>query len=397
MLAARTLLPRQSVADVLEAILLAEISCEVLLAALLPEVRQTLPIGPTPAASLYQAVHHLNRWTPLDGEESPLCDLLRTARSLMGPRRERAIVESALADLADGTTAEQAGARNRSTRDFFYKRARDSFEASGCTIMTDSLRSDTFIAYRGTIVSVVAVCVASLDHVIRAVKDEVRHVARFEPYVEGCIVLSLEATTEQRRLVEGADLRVIEAKELQGMNVEDVEAVVRAQLGELGDADHPGAERVESAYQEFRASAAHLLAITGREADISIACRRFVRARAVEMLDRLGDCAPLWLVLTEPLPPRLEELAIPHFRKNGVRCSSLGLRHLMNERLLLPVFEATSLPRRRGRPAHLVGQALTPPARAVLFTATDRPTHGAELMELFQVSGAGLQALALRS
>lgn len=395
MLAKRTLLPRLTLDDVLDAVELAGVDCEDLLGVLPAAVKGQIPRGQTPKAMLFKALHHLNEWIPLDGEESPMRELLSSARTLIGPRRERAIIDSALADLADGMTAERPAGRSRGTRDFLYKRARDSFEASGCTVLMDSPHSDTFIAYRGSIVSIVAVCVDSLEHVIFAVQKEVQHVARFEPYVEGCVVLSLDASAEQRRQVESANLRVIEAKELQGMTVHDVEAVVRAQLGEVGDFERRHIEVVERGYSEFRASSAQLLAITGRERDVSAACRGFVAARARELLDELGDVAPLWLLLAEPLPPHLEDLAIPHFRKNGVRCSSLGLRRLMSARLLLPVFEAISLPRRHGRPADLVTQALGLPARAVLFVGTDRPPKGAELGELLQVPGASVHAMSL--
>jgi hypothetical protein len=387
------LLPRATISDVLEAIERAEIDCDDLLDMLPPGVLGTLPKGRSPKASLSRAVRRLNTWLPIDGGEVPLRVLLDAARDLCGPRRERAIIESALVELLDGSTIEHPTGRRAGARELFYKRARDSFEASGCEVLTDSPHADTFIACRASIVSVVAVSVDSLEHTIAAVRREVAHVRRFESYVEGCVVLPLNATSEQRHLVEMADLRAIEAKELRGMDIQDVEAVVHAQLAKLGEAEAPASNLVESAYRDFRTSQACLLAVAGGEQTIAAECSRFVRSRAAELLTGLGDCAPLWLRLTEPLPGWVEDLAIAHFRESGIRCSSLGLRRLMNERVLLPVFQTTRPPRRRDRPVELVSQALGPPARAVLFTATAGPC--ADLAEMFQVPADAVRRVAL--
>lgn len=392
---AQPLLSRAILSDVLDAVESAGIDCDDLLDILPAEVRATLPTARTAKAALFKAIHHLNTWLPLGDRDLPMRILLDAARDMAGPRRERAILESALVELLDGSTTETPAGRQTGPRELFYNRARDSFEASGCKVLMDSPRSDTFIAYRASIVSVVAVCVDSLDRTISAVQAELDRVRRFEPYVEGCVVLPLQATAEHRRLVEIADLRVIEARELRGMDIQDVEAVVRTQLGQLGDAEDSSRDLVEAAYRDFRASPAHLLVILGRESDVVAACRRFVRTRATELLDGLGDCAPLWLRLTEPLPPWIEELAIVHFRDGGVRCSSLGLRRLMNERMLLPVFEAHVPPRRRARQMDLVRQALGPPSRAVLFTVTNETAPGPDLAEVLQLPGGAVQSFSL--
>lgn len=391
----KTWLPKAIVEDVLKAVLHTGIQWPVMLSGLAPEVRGALTVGSGDSAALYKVMHELNWWTPADGQDCPLREVLVALDTLMGPRKERQVVVHALAVLDEGITVAPPPPK-KTTRDFVYAKARDSFEAGGYKVLHDAHNAETFIASLGRIVSVVAVAVesAALSTIISTVRAEVTHIRQFGQLVEGCIVMPLSTTVEDRFLVESSGLRVIDAAELQGMTVDDVERVVRAQMSELSADGYYYVDEVEVAFRAFQSSEAQLLVVSGKQELLTVACRAFVIARAEAHLDGFG-VAPLWLALAEPIAEQFDHVAIPHFRKNGVRCSSLGLRLMMKEGFLLPIFETQKPPRRKGKVADLVNQAISPHARAVLFTASDVQRTATDYADALQLPRLAIVHVAL--
>lgn len=370
--------------------------CEDVLAVLPPDIRCALPTGRTPAAQLLLVGRSLNTWVPARDSEPPLLIFLRSARFILGPRRERDVVDEAISTLL--RSEPRTSVRTEGVRDFLSRRAKDYFESCGYRISYSTYGSETFIAHRRTgIVSVVGVSVESVDQAINAVVAEARLVQRYEPLVEGCVVLPQDAGSDLRR-VEEANLRAIWAHEMRQMSVQDVEDVARRQLSASTTVrDDEGSQEgntVEEQIGAFFASARlRMLVFFGDANTVARVGRGIFRALATEFIEGTAQCAPLHLSLSKVTT--LDDVVSSVFRESGAWYSALSMRRLLEDRLVLPMFELGEEVLDQPCTADVVRQALGNTGRTLLLLGSKQGGPPADLASRFSLRAAETKVVAI--
>lgn len=371
---------------------LARAACEIaideqaLVETLPPQVASKMELRSSPAGRILGILTKLNYWQARDGEEPPLCTLLRNAAYFAEGRVQAAMFEDALAEI------EQRGPRTakpspRPFHDLWMKRAKRFYTSHGYEVVPpETEHSTTFFAYRGVeFVEVVAVADDNIEEAIAAVTRQlVEEVQPNEPFATGYVVLTSKTKEQQRSdetKVRSANLRPLYYTDLPPIGPPEFEIFVDRQhawiLAEpepegLRDADL-GDARLDDLLRGLLSDrdARILYLSAGNRRAAWHARRRIAHVCSEDFVNKPDAPVPLVLSLSQrPWVADLKDLVAEAFRSHEVRFSPLALPKLLEGGALLPIFAAVD-DAPSGPFWPLVKQAAIGKAKAVLLRCED--------------------------